>query len=282
MMISVVIPTCERPDSLAECISKLGDADEIVVSDDSRSDEIRELIARRFSAVKWVRGPGRGPAANRNCGARHANGDWIAFIDDDCVPDVDWLRNMRRAAFDLDIVEGRTICPNRTYHPFEEVVENLTGGLLWSCNFGIRRDLFQQLGGFDEDFLEAGGEDLEFAWRIKQNGSRVHFAPEVLVYHPARRLRVTNCIYRVFQSKWHLLYRLKVTHVRCATCHELMDLLRVTKRAVFDGKRNSHFVVRLLLQWILLPILLPYLIYCEITFRRDLSKRRPSFEGYSA
>jgi GT2 family glycosyltransferase len=272
MIISVVIPACERPSSLAECISRLADAEEIVVSDDSRSDEIRELIARRFPLVKWVRGPRRGPAANRNCGARQANGDWIAFIDDDCVPDVDWLKNMRRAAFDSRIVEGRTICPNRTYHPFEEVVENLAGGLLWSCNLGIRRDLFLRLGGFDEDFLEAGGEDLEFAWRVKQNGVCVHFAPEAVVYHSARQLSLKKCTHRVFQSKWHLLYRLKITHLRCATYHEILDLLRVTKRIAFGWKQDSPLLARLFLQWILLPVLLPYLIYWEIRFRRDISK----------
>ena len=35
-------------------------------------------------------------------------------------------------------------------HPLEEVVENVTGDLLWSCNLAVRRDLFEQLGGFDE------------------------------------------------------------------------------------------------------------------------------------
>ena len=51
----------------------------------------------------------------------------------------------------------------RTDHPLEEIVENVTGDLLWSCNLAIRHDLFERLGGFNEDFLEAGGEDVEFA-----------------------------------------------------------------------------------------------------------------------
>jgi GT2 family glycosyltransferase len=271
-MISVIIPTCDRTKSLARCLEQLGEADEILVSDDSRTSGPRQLLAGRFPKVRWLQGPLRGPAANRNHASRYATGDWLAFVDDDCIPDPGWLNGIAKLVATADVIEGKTVCPLKTNHLCEEVVENLTGNLFWTCNLAIRRDSFEELGGFDEDFLEAGGEDLEFAWRIKRKGLTVHFAPDVIVYHPARKLPLSKWVYRVFQLRWHLLYRLKVTHVRWATAHEIMDLLRVTKRTVLAPEPNRRQFIRLILQWFLFPIWVPYLVYWELKFRRKLSE----------
>jgi len=272
-MISVIIPTCERTEPLGQCLAQLEGAAEIIVSDDGQTFHTRQLLECRFPNVRWLPGPRRGPAANRNHGARYAKGDWLAFLDDDCIPDRCWLNEISRVISTADVIEGKTVCPVKTNHPLEEVIENVTGDLLWSCNLAIRRDLFEKLGRFDEDFLEAGGEDLALAWRIREMKLIVRFAPNAIVYHPARRLSVSKWIYRVFQSRWHLLYRLKVSNVSCATLHEILDLFRVTKRAVLLKERSRQLFIRLMLQWILLPIWVPYLIYCEIRFRRKLAKR---------
>jgi GT2 family glycosyltransferase len=272
-MISVVIPTCERPELVARCLAKLTGADEIIVSDDSRTDRTQKLIREQFPGVKWVRGPQRGPAANRNFGASLALSDRIAFIDDDCIPDDHWVENIKSALAGTSLVEGKTICPDKTNHPFEEVVENLSGGLLWSCNFGIRRDLFSNLGGFDEDFLEAGGEDLEFAWRVRQNGVEVLFAREAVVYHPARRLTLRRWLYRIFQDRWHLLYRLKTIRPRSATFEECKDLVRVTRRLVRGRGTGANRSLAIVMRWILFPVWFLYLMKLERRFRKELAKR---------
>jgi len=270
-MISVVIPTCDRTELLAECLQKLGGAAEVIVSDDGQSAATRQLVSVRFPKVRWSQGPRRGPAANRNHGARHASGEWLAFIDDDCVPDPTWLQEIARVSTSSDVVEGKTLCLNRTGHPLEEVVENVTGDLLWSCNLAIRRDLFERLGGFDEDFLEAGGEDLEFAWRIRQMKLKVRYVPEAVVFHPARRLTLGRWINRAFQSRWHLLYLLKTNRTRCATLGHLIYLLRATVRTALLQERTRFVqrVFRLVPQWALFPVLVPYLIYWEIHFRKQ-------------
>ena len=272
-MISVVIPTCERPELVARCLANLTGGDEVIVSDDSRSDRTQKLIREQFPSVKWVRGPQRGPAANRNFGASQASGDLIAFVDDDCIPFEFWVENLRRALSETHVAEGKTICPDKTNHPLEEVVENLSGGLLWSCNFGIRRDLFSKLGGFDEDFLEAGGEDLEFAWRVKRIGVAVLFAPEAVVYHPARRLTPRRWFYRIFQDRWLLLYRLKTKGPRSATFEECKDLVRVTGRLLLDrGTWKTRFLA-IFARWILFPVWFLYLMKWECRFRKELAKR---------
>jgi GT2 family glycosyltransferase len=271
-MISVIIPTCNRTESLARCLEQLDEADEILVSDDSNASSARQLLAGRFPKVRWLQGPARGPAANRNHASRYATGDWLAFVDDDCIPDCGWVNEIAKLAATADVIEGRTICPAKTNHLFEEVVENGTGNLFWSCNLAIRRDRFEELGGFDEDFLEPGGEDLEFAWRIKQKRLTVRFASDMIVYHPARKLSLLKWVNRVFQLRWHLLYRLKVASVRCATLNETLDLLRVTRRTTMAPAGNRRNFVRLIMQWLLLPIWVPYLTYWEIRFRQRLQR----------
>src|ERR1700758_5320476 len=106
-MISVVIPTCDRTESLARCLEQLGEADEILVSDDSRTSGHRQLLSGRFPKVRWLQGPLRGPAANRNHASRYATGDWLAFVDDDCIPDPGWLNGIAKLVATADVIEGK-------------------------------------------------------------------------------------------------------------------------------------------------------------------------------
>src|SRR5438552_17841427 len=99
MLISVIIPTCHRNDLLVRCLDGLapGKQDllpehyEVIVSDDGSRSTAEKLIAGTYPWARWVTGPRRGPAANRNHGAKHARGEWLAFVDDDCLPDKGWL-----------------------------------------------------------------------------------------------------------------------------------------------------------------------------------------------
>jgi GT2 family glycosyltransferase len=269
--LSVIIPTCDRVDHLGECLRRIHGADEIVVSDDSQTAETRELVQRDYKNVIWVSGPRKGPAANRNSGARASLGDWLVFIDDDCLPSENWLSEIRNATAGCDVIEGKTVCPNKTNHALEDVVENLTGDLLWSCNLAISRTLFERIGGFDEDFLIAAGEDLEFARRIRMSNSRIIFASGAIVYHPVRRLSFVALVNKVFQMHWHILYRLKVDSNCSATFHEVVDLLRNTVREILapPSRRNVQGIVRLALEWVFLPAWIAYLCVWERRFRKQ-------------
>jgi glycosyltransferase involved in cell wall biosynthesis len=152
MRLSVIIRTCGRADRLQECLRRIKGADEILVADDSQTRETQELLQREFKSITWVRGPRKGPAANRNLGAKATAGDWLVFIDDDFLPTNSGPYETRKATVGYDVIEGKTICPDKTNHPLEDVVENVTGELLWSCNLAVNRSLFERLGGFDDNF----------------------------------------------------------------------------------------------------------------------------------
>jgi GT2 family glycosyltransferase len=183
MTISVVIPTCDRIDNLRRCLKALGNVpDEIVVSDDGCT---ADSVSEDFPSVRFVGGPKRGPAANRNSAARCVRGVWIVFLDDDCVPDRNFVVAYRDAIsrHPYAVLEGRTSALGARTRLDMECPANETGGYLWSCNMAIRRDLFDRLGGFDEAFIGASMEDVDLRERLRKQGVPIVFVPAARVWH---------------------------------------------------------------------------------------------------
>src|SRR4051794_39381252 len=98
ILVSVVVPTCRRPELLARCLAALVASDfdpsafEVLVVDDATSGATREQVDQAAAlarpAIRYLANAGtRGPAAARNVGWRAARGGIIAFTDDDCIPD---------------------------------------------------------------------------------------------------------------------------------------------------------------------------------------------------
>ena len=173
---SVIIPTFERPYDLKNALSALihqpiSPSYQIIVSDDSQNDHSRKLVENHFPNVIWIKGKGNGPAGNRNAGTTRATGEWLVFIDDDCIPEPKFIEFYDQAIKknpETSVFEGR-IFPDRVRKTWAEgCPENSSGGMLWTSNLCIKRSLFDKLGGFDERFRIAY-EDVEFAHRLKQH-----------------------------------------------------------------------------------------------------------------
>ncbi len=292
--ISIIIPTKDRPQLLAACLDRLApgaqtlaaDQYEVIVSDDSPHGSAQKLIEERYRWVRWVKGPGRGPAANRNSGARYASGEYLAFVDDDCLPEPGWLEAILTAATGgkLDVIEGKTVMPDKVDSPFWFAVENLTGGLYWSCNLAVRQEVFEQLGGFDEDFLEPGGEDMELAWRITRGNLTAAFLSSAVVLHPARRVTWSALWWRTFLIRWTILYEHKtgqavpvgdswLVAVAVLVWRRTINLVRTTAHLVtrFDASCWRTRLFYKLWDWLTFPLVLPYLMYWELRFRSYLS-----------
>ena len=198
-MLSVIIPTYHRNDLLAACLDCLRPgvqtldqgAYEAVVSDDGHHSTAWQLLTDQYPWVRWVAGPRKGPAANRNNGAAAAQGPWLVFTDDDCLPAPNWLMayaDAIRTNPTITVFEGKTVAdrPRRRYD--EEAPINETGGNFWSCNVCIGRETFGQVQGFDEGFPYAAMEDIDLALRIRQRCATSLFLPEALIVHPIRRV----------------------------------------------------------------------------------------------
>ena len=296
-MFSVVIPTYHRNDLLARCLESLRpggqlneiDSYEVIVTDDAREQSAEAMIRTQFPWARWVQGPSRGPAANRNNGAHHASGEWLCFIDDDCIASKGWLAALRKASSDegIDLMEGRTTVPDQADDPFLHSVSNKEGGAYWSCNLAIRRKRFLTLGGFDEDFLEAASEDMEFARRFHANKLRSNFYPEALVYHPVRTIGWRGVWKRLLMIRWQALYYYKVDeglhlsdsparNILSALQGGILDQARLTWR-FFQHWNLPHWKSRFF--WFLLscatfPITFPYYLYWVYRFHRQLRAKQ--------
>jgi GT2 family glycosyltransferase len=200
LFFSVIVPTCDRDAELALCLERLAPGDqilaaesyEVIVTDDGINSMTEKLLRTKFPWARWTQGPRRGPAANRNHGAAQARGEWLVFTDDDCLPAVHWLSAYEAAAQGrpgTDVLEGRTLaCGVRASIDMEAPV-NAHGGFLWSCNFAIRRRLFESLEGFDAGFPGPTMEDVELCLRLRQRGVELSFVEQAVVEHPWRRHR---------------------------------------------------------------------------------------------
>jgi len=195
--ISVVIPTCHRNDLLAKCLDCLAPGVqtlapsqyEVIVTDDGARSTAEQMMRDNYPWAKWTAGPRRGPATNRNHGAALARGEWLAFTDDDCLPQPEWLKAFNNAIrLDVHIYEGMTTCEAGLRSPLEHAPINLTGGWLWSCNMMVRKSIFEIMGGFDESFPHPHMEDTDFRERVKQNGYSFAFIQSARVNHPPRRV----------------------------------------------------------------------------------------------
>lgn len=192
--VSIIIPTCNRPEDLARCLHALAPQlqqhpCEVVVSDDSRDARTREMLRRQFPAVKIATGPRSGPGANRNVGARTATGEWLIFIDDDVIPAPGFLSAYLESfasAQDTRIYHGLTEATPRKKSLLWEAPEVLGQLPIFpSCNFAIRQDLYARSGGFDERYTPAF-EDIEFASRLQGQGEGCGYVPQAAVQHPLR------------------------------------------------------------------------------------------------
>lgn len=197
VLYSVVIPTCHRNDLLEKCLARLTPGTqtlspqlyEVIVTDDGVKDTAERMIKARYPWARWVAGPRRGPAANRNHGAQIARGTFLVFVDDDCLPVPNWLEAYATEVVpSVHVYEGKTTCVSGFKSPLEEAPLNLTGGCLWSSNLMIRKSVFDELGGFDEMFRHAANEDADLRERIKQAGYDFPFVEAAVVDHPARRM----------------------------------------------------------------------------------------------
>jgi len=197
MLISVIVPTCNRNDLLSKCLDLLSpngqsiDIEyELIVTDDGKGSQAKILIEEKYNWAKWVKGPQKGPAANRNNGAKNATGEWLIFIDDDVLPDGNLLQHYQTAIQqhpDCLAFEG-AIIPDDWALMKNEMAEcpiNTEGNCFWSANICIQKQLFTRIGGFDELFLIAAQEDQDIFIRLTKH-TVIPFLKDCVVTHPVR------------------------------------------------------------------------------------------------
>jgi glycosyltransferase involved in cell wall biosynthesis len=200
--VTVVVPTRDRPLSLARCLAALEAqrhslaSIEIVVVDDGSADarSVEQTVAASPSA-RLLRLDGVGPAAARNRGARSARGSLVLFTDDDCEPAPDWLARLTSALGGrVDAAAGRTLngLPGNPLAEASQVIANYLverslepsgrATFATSNNLACTIEAFAAVS-FDERYPGAGGEDRDWCARLAANGLALVVEPAAIVVH---------------------------------------------------------------------------------------------------
>ena len=211
MRISVVIPAYNAAETIKACLASLYKQSllpsEIIVVDNNSTDNTGEIVTQFFNNHKnvpsfYLHEKRQGPSFARNCGAKKASGDIIAFIDADCIAESTWLHNINKSfdnpkvgavtgsiiGYEKDTMIGkfhalftmRELPESRLFNEF-----NLLSGGFPTAHFSIKKCLFDEIGGFDEA-LPIYSEDYDLCARIYAAGHAINYNKKVMVFHQHR------------------------------------------------------------------------------------------------
>ena len=202
---SIVVPSYNRPGPLAVCLESLARLDyprdrfEVIVVDDGGELGLEAVVAALCDrlALILLRQANAGPGIARNTGAAHARGQFLAFIDDDCMAAADWLRVLaaRCRATPNRAIGGRTInaLPANPYSTASQVLVDYVyayynadrdrARFFASNNLVVPAARFRTVGGFATRWPYPASEDREFCDRWLHCGHQMSYVPEALVYH---------------------------------------------------------------------------------------------------
>lgn len=197
--ISVIIPVFNGGHAFERCLEALDSAtprpDQIIVVDDGSTD--RSATSARERGFQVLSTAGRtGPADARNLGARHAIGEVLFFLDADCSirPDgIGCVRSLLENHPTIDAFVGsyddaptaKNLLSQykNLLHHFTHQMSAHDGYTFWGACGVIRKEAFQQMGGFDRRYTQASIEDIELGYRLKATGKKILMCPVLQVTH---------------------------------------------------------------------------------------------------
>lgn len=289
MKYSIIVPVFNRPEEVGELLESLtrqtsGGFEVVVVEDGSERD--CEAVCRRYAgslALRYLRKANSGPGQSRNYGAERAEGEWIVVLDSDVVLPPGYI-----AALDAEIAAhpcdafGGPDAAHESFTPMQKAISYTmtafltTGGIRGgrqkldrffprSFNMGVRRDVWQRLGGFSKMRF---GEDIDFSYRIMEAGLTARLFPTAWVWHK-RRTDLKKFWRQVFNSG---IARINLTKRHPGTLR-LVHLLPMVFTVGVTALTVTAFVGRLMMvygpgpdpthrwYWLCAAPLIPLLLY---------------------
>ncbi|MBO4664680.1 MAG: glycosyltransferase [Bacteroidaceae bacterium] len=219
-MYSIIIPVYNRPDEVDELLESLltqtvKDFEVIIVEDGSQKPckEVCDRYADKLDIHYFLKENG-GPGPARNYGVEKAQGDYVLILDSDCVIPSGYLEAIQKelTSNPCDAFGG----PDAAHESFTDIQKAIsysmtsfftTGGIRGgkkkldkfyprSFNMGMKRSVYNALNGFSKMRF---GEDIDFSYRIFENGYTCRLFPEAWVWHK-RRTDMRKFFKQVFNS----------------------------------------------------------------------------------
>ena len=211
--ITVAIPTLDRPTALRRCLEGLFQGSvlpgEVLIINQGLYSDVEQVLQnfRLQHSIPLIHlaQPPRGLSAARNLASTQAHCHVIAFTDDDCVPDAEWLAHIERILISAPKADGVTgsilTLPGEPSGLFPVSIRTTRKSMTfqgrslpWHVgsggNFAIRRNWLHGIRGYDER-LGAGSpgkaaEDTDLFYRLLKTGALIRYEPEVVVYHESQ------------------------------------------------------------------------------------------------
>jgi GT2 family glycosyltransferase len=197
---SVVVCTYNGAATIRECLEGLERLDypdyEVIVVDDGSTDGVGE-IAAEFDC-RLISTENRGLSNARNTGLAAADGELVAYLDDDAYPDPQWLRYLAQTFMTTDHVGvgGPNISPpgdgalaecvaNAPGNPIHVLLTDEQAEHIPGCNMAFRKSSLEAVGGFDPRFRVAG-DDIDICWKLEQAGGSLGYCAAAMVWHHRR------------------------------------------------------------------------------------------------
>lgn len=195
-LISIIIPVFNAEKTLRECLNAIYSSTyqnfEVIIVDDLSTDGFI-LIAKEFPCTLIHMDEKSGPARARNTGALHAKGEILFFTDSDIIIKEDTLQKIVNAIEGQIAVTGMyaripylnrffSLYHNYYAHRSQKETNTLTFMFHTSCG-AIRKDVFKAIGGFNENMRKPTVEDVDFGYRLMENGHRVYLDKSIQVTH---------------------------------------------------------------------------------------------------
>ncbi len=207
MKYSIIVPVYNRPDEVDElleslCSQTLQDFEAIIVEDGSQKpckdvcDKYADILD-----LHYYNKENSGPGQSRNYGVERAQGDYVIVLDSDVVLPEGFLIAVENELQEKPAVAwGGPDAAHPSFTPIQKAISYsmtsffTTGGIRGgkakldkfyprSFNMGIRKDVYQELGGFSKMRF---GEDIDFSYRIVEAGHKPRLFPEAWVWHKRR------------------------------------------------------------------------------------------------
>ena len=207
MKYSFIIPVYNRPDEVDELLDSLTRQTirdfEVVVVEDGSSVPCKEVVDKYADrlTIHYYNKANSGPGQTRNYGVERANGEYMLILDSDCILPEKYLEMVEA---DLQSQKADAFGgPDQAHESFTDVQKAInyamtsfftTGGIRGgkkkldkfyprSFNMGVRKDVYQALGGFSKMRF---GEDIDFSIRIFKGGYQCRLFPDAWVWHKRR------------------------------------------------------------------------------------------------
>ena len=199
-IVSIIVPVYNGGTGLKQCLNGIRQSSyqnyELIVVDNGSTDDSISVAQKYGDLILHCPGPS-GPGATRNMGARRARGEILFFVDADVVIRSDTLAKLV-ASFQMHIdvaavfgsYDDQPPASNflsqykNLFHHFVHQEGNPDASTFWGGCGGIRRDIFQEVNGFDQDrYPFPSIEDIELGYRLHRKGYRILLDRNIQVTH---------------------------------------------------------------------------------------------------